>query len=181
VFRHGGPALAELRALPVYAVGAKTARMATDLGFRVRGHGSGGLAALLPMLVEDGQLHVLRLAGEDHVDLPATRLAIDTRIVYRSRALPMLQPLAEALAGPAVVLLHSARAAQHFGQLVDHARIARAQISLALFAPALAEAAGNGWGEVRVAASPDDRALLDVVATLCQHDAAPRGARMPET
>ncbi len=181
VFRHGGPALADLKGLPVYAVGGKTARMAGDLGFRVRGQGTGGLAAMLPMLVEDGHLHVLRLAGEDHVDLPATRLAIDTRIVYRSRALPMPDGLRDALQDPAIVLLHSARAAEHFGALVDSAGIDRSTISLALFAPALVDAAGQGWAAVRVAASADDRALLDVVATLCQHAPASPEARKPET
>jgi uroporphyrinogen-III synthase len=180
VFRHGGPALADLKGLPVYAVGGKTARMASDLGFRVRGQGTGGLAAMLPMLVEDGHLHVLRLAGEDRVDLPASRLAIDTRIVYRSRALPMPDALAGALAEPAIVLLHSARAAQHFGALVDSAGIDRAHISLALFAPALVDAAGDGWAAVRIASSADDRALLDVVATLCQHGEGPQ-AEKPET
>lgn len=180
VFRHGGPALADLKGLPVYAVGGKTARMASDLGFRVRGQGTGGLAAMLPMLVEDGHLHVLRLAGEDRVDLPASRLAIDTRIVYRSRALPMPDALAGALAEPAIVLLHSARAAQHFSALVDSAGIDRAHISLALFAPALVDAAGDGWAAVRIASSADDRALLDVVATLCQHDEGPQ-AEKPET
>ncbi|GAA0645942.1 uroporphyrinogen-III synthase [Sphingomonas ursincola] len=181
VFRHGGPALADLKGLPVYAVGGKTARMASDLGFRVRGQGTGGLAAMLPMLVEDGHLHVLRLAGEDRVDLPASRLAIDTRIVYRSRALPMPDALREALTGPAIVLLHSARAAQHFGTLVDSAGIDRGHISLALFAPALVDAAGDGWASVRIAAAADDRALLDVVATLCQHEAGRQRAKKPET
>lgn len=180
VFRHGGPALADLKGVPVYAVGGKTARMATDLGFKVRGQGTGGLAAMLPMLVEDGHLHVLRLAGEDRVDLPATRLAIDTRIVYRSRALPMPDALREALAESAIVLLHSARAAQHFGALVDQAGIDRGHISLALFAPALLDAAGKGWARIRVAAAADDRALLDAVAALCQHGADPQ-AKMPET
>lgn len=180
VFRHGGPALADLKGLPVYAVGGKTARMANDLGFRVRGQGTGGLAAMLPMLVEDGHLHVLRLAGEDRVDLPASRLAIDTRIVYRSRALPMPDPLRDALAQPAIVLLHSARAAQHFGALVDSAGIDRGRISLALFAPALVEAAGEGWAALRVAAMAEDRALLDVVAALCQHGAGRQQARKPE-
>jgi len=178
VFRHGGPALAELKDLPVYAVGGKTARMALDLGFRVRGQGQGGLSALLPMLAEDGHLHILRLAGEDRVDLPDSRLAIDTRIVYRSRALPMPPALADALANPCVVLLHSARAASHFAGLVDSAGLDRGRISLALFAPALVDAAGSGWAAVRVAASTDDRALLDVADALCQH-AAPN--HQPET
>ncbi|WP_017671769.1 uroporphyrinogen-III synthase [Blastomonas sp. AAP53] len=181
VFRHGGPALADLKGLPVYAVGGKTARMAMDLGFRVRGQGQGGLAALLPMLAEDGHLHILRLAGEDHVDLPATPLAIDTRIVYRSRALPMPEALAGALQTPGIVLLHSARAAQHFAQLVDAAGISRAHISLALFAPALVDAAGEGWAAVRVAATTDDRALLDAAAALCQHGGATQQAATPET
>lgn len=169
VFRHGGPALADLKDIPVYAVGGKTARMAIDLGFRVRGQGQGGLAALLPMLVDDGHLHILRLAGEDRVDLPDTRLAIDTRIVYRSRALPMPDALRDALDGPSVVLLHSARAAAHFAALVDEAGLDRSHISLALFAPALIDAAGEGWAAVRVAAFADDRALLDVASALCQH------------
>jgi uroporphyrinogen-III synthase len=173
VFRHGGPALADLKDLPVYAVGAKTARMALDLGFRVRGQGTGGLAAMLPMLADDGHLHILRLSGEDRVDLPPSRLAIDTRIVYRSRALPMPDALHAALAHaqetPPVVLLHSARAAAHFAQAVDAARFDRGMIGLALFAPALVEAAGEGWAAVKVAASTDDRALLDVADALCQH------------
>lgn len=170
VFRHGGPALADLKNLPVYAVGGKTARMAHDLGFRVRGQGAGGLAALLPMLADDGHLHILRLSGEDHVELPPSRLMIDTRIVYRSRALPMPDALHAALQPPAVALLHSARAVTHFAELVDAASLDRGRISLALFAPALLDAAGSGWAAVRVAAAPDDRALLDVVAPLCQHD-----------
>jgi uroporphyrinogen-III synthase len=181
VFRHGGPALADLKNLPVYAVGGKTARMAHDLGFRVRGQGAGGLAALLPMLIDDGHLHILRLAGEDHVDLPGSRLAIDTRIVYRSRALPMPDGLREALARPAVVLLHSARAASHFSALVDAAGLDRGSIRLALFAPALVEAAGEGWAAVRVAASSDDRALLDVADALCQHGPRLQQANEPET
>lgn len=181
VFRHGGPALADIKDLPVYAVGGKTARMAMDLGFRVRGQGQGGLAALLPMLADDGHLHILRLAGEDHVDLPGSRLAIDTRIVYRSRALPIPDVLRDALAAPAVVLLHSARAAAHFSALVDAAGLDRSAISLALFAPALIDAAGTGWAAVRVAASTDDRALLDVADALCQHDSRLQQANTPET
>lgn len=181
VFRHGGPALADLKNLPVYAVGGKTARMALDLGFRVRGQGTGGLAALLPMLVEDGHLHILRLAGEDHVDLPGSRLAIDTRIVYRSRALPMPDVLRDALTQPCVVLLHSARAAEHFSALVDEAGLDRSRISLALFAPALVDAAGEGWAAVQVAASTDDRALLDVAGALCQHETRLQQAEKPET
>lgn len=189
VFRHGGPSLADLKDLPVYAVGGKTARMALDLGFRVRGQGQGGLAAMLPMLAEDGHIHILRLAGEDHVDLPDSRLAIDTRIVYRSRALPMPQALRDALAHPdnesaiqpAVVLLHSARAVEHFSTLVDQAGLDRGRIRLALFAPALRDAAGEGWAEVRVAASTDDRALLDVAGALCQHAARLQQAQKPET
>ncbi|MDM7957273.1 uroporphyrinogen-III synthase [Blastomonas sp.] len=170
VFRHGGPALADLKDIPVYAVGGKTARMALDLGFRVRGQGQGGLAALLPMLADDGHLHILRLAGEDRVDLPDSRLAIDTRIVYRSRALPMPDALRDALEDRCVVLLHSARAAAHFAALVDAAGLDRSRISLALFAPALVDAAGEGWAAVRVASATDDRALLDVADALCQHD-----------
>lgn len=181
VFRHAGPALADLGGLPVYAVGGKTARMARDLGFRVHGQGAGGLAALLPLLAEHGHLHILRLAGEDHVDLPDTRLAIDTRIVYRARALPLPDMLRDALAEPAVVLLHSARAAAHFANLVDTHGLDRSRIRLALFAPALVDAAGEGWDAVRVAASPDDSALLDVAGTLCQHDDRLQQAAKPET
>lgn len=181
VFRHGGPALAQLKELPVYAVGGKTARMAHDLGFRVRGQGAGGLAALMPMLVEDRHQHILRLAGEDNVDLPASSLTIETRIVYRARALPMPEALREALARPAVVLLHSARAAAHFSALVTAAGVDRSRIGLALFAPALLHAAGEGWVAVQVAASADDRALLDVAEALCQHHAWLPQAKQPET
>lgn len=187
VFRHGGPALADLKHLPVYAVGGKTARMALDLGFKVHGQGAGGLAAVLPMLSDDGHRHILRLSGEDHVDLPASRLVIDTRIVYRARALPMPDALRDALTGaetlmaPPVVLLHSARAAAHFAALVDAAGIARRTIRLALFAPALVDAAGDGWAGLGVAAATTDSALLDVADGLCQHKGRLQQGQKPET
>ena len=67
-----------------------------------------------------------------------------------------------ALAGT-VALLHSARAARRLAALVDGRRSA---ISLAALSPAVAAAAGAGWGHVAAADAPSDAALVALAATL---------------
>lgn len=170
--RHGGPALSAYAGLPAYCVGATTARAAAEAGLEVAATGEGGLASLLGVL-RPGHRRLLRLAGRERVDLPVPPgIAVTTREVYASEALPLPPGLAEALTRPAVALLHSGEAAARLAQLCDEAAIDRARIRLALIGPRVVERvaarAGAGWGEVRSATKPDDAALLALAQEMCQ-------------
>jgi uroporphyrinogen-III synthase len=168
VFRHGGPALRALAALPVLAVGETTAEAARAAGFSVTATGSGGLQRLLDALPKDYR-RVLRLAGDERIPLTVPgRLRMDERVVYASRPVPFPSELAALLRSPAIVALHSAEAARHLSaQCVSHA-IRRAPLRLAALSPRIAAAAGDGWGEVAAAPLPDDKALLALARQMCQ-------------
>lgn len=152
--RHGGAALATLRALPVVAVGGATARAATAAGFDVALTGDGDVAAVMRGAATKGLTRLLHLAGRDRV-----AAGTDAISVYASEELPVA---ATATAGfaDATVLLHSGRAATRVAALVDRDRIDRARVRLAAFSAAVAHAAGAGWREVAIAATPTDAALI---------------------
>jgi uroporphyrinogen-III synthase len=88
--------------------------------------------------------------------------------VYAAGALPLSPDAAAALRAGAVALLHSPRAAAYLSSLVDEAGIARAGTALAAISRAAAEAAGDGWRKLGIAASPRDQALLECAAKLCK-------------
>ena len=67
--------------------------------------------------------------------------------------------------GEAVVLLHSARAAQRVAALASD----RAGLILAAISAPVAAAAGDGWRHVAIADAPRDEALLELAAKLCQN------------
>lgn len=164
---HGGPQLAALRGKPVYAVGEATAEAARAAGFAVAMVGSGGLQGVLDAI--PAPLHLLRVAGEEHVPLtPPEGVSFDTVIAYRSVTLP-LDPAAALLAsGEALVLLHSAATARHFATECDRLGLERARITLAALGPRIAAAAGGAWAAVHTAATPDEAALLALAVDLCQ-------------
>lgn len=168
VFRLGGPGLAALRELPVYAVGETTAQAALQAGFKVARVGDANMAALLGQL-EPGHVRLLRLAGEDRVPLsPPKRVSIEDRVVYASRPVPFPEELVALLQSPAILAVHSAEAARHLAaQCVTHG-IKRARLRLAALSQRIAAAAGDGWGEVAVAAYPEDKALLALAKQMCQ-------------
>ncbi len=163
---HGGPHLAQLREKPVYAVGEATAVAARAAGFAVAMTGSGGLQGVLDAI--PAPCHLLRIAGEEHVPLtPPTGVTFAEVIAYRSVALP-LDPAAALLgSGKALVLLHSAATARHFAAECDRLGLARAAIALDALGPRIAAAAGEGWGAVHTAATPDEGALLQLAFDLC--------------
>jgi len=163
---HGGPHLAQLRDKPVYAVGEATAAAARAAGFAVAMTGSGGLQGVLDAIA--APCHLLRIAGEEHVPLtPPPGVTFAEVIAYRSVALP-LDPAAALLgSGNALVLLHSAATARHFAAECDRLGLARAAIALAALGPRIAAAAGEGWGAVHTAATPDEGALLQLAFDLC--------------
>ena len=165
--RHGGTALARYTALPVYAVGVTTSAAAREAGFTVAACGEGGLQALLPQLAADGRCGVLRLSGEAHVALdPPPGVAIETTVVYAARALPL--PVGAVPPDGAVVALHSGEAARHFAAECDRLGRDRTRIALACLAPRVADAAGEGWADKRVAPT-DEAALLALARDLCQN------------
>ena len=167
--RHGGPALARYRGMPIYAVGETSAAAARDAGLLVADVGEGGLQTLLGML-HSGHKRLLRLTGRARVDLaPPPGVTITELVTYASEPRAMPQELPELLAGGAVVLLHSGEAARHFAATCDAERIARGRVAVAALAPRIAAASGGGWATVEAATEPRDQALLALAARMCQH------------
>src|SRR5205085_8148752 len=123
--RHGGPQLADLRGLPVHAVGEATATAAGEAGFAVASVSEGGVDELLAQI--DPGLRLLHLCGEDRREPSNARQAITAVAVYRSVALDP-PPLPDA--DGALALVHSPRAAQRFAELVgDRSTVLLAAIS----------------------------------------------------
>ena len=169
--RCAGPQLADLLALPCYAVGDATAAAARSAGFTKVAAGSHDGAALVSMMAEAGIRRALHLCGREHLAVEHRAVRIERRCVYASDAageLPL--PAREALEAGAVALLHSPRAGALFGSLVDAAALPRDQIRLAAISPAAADAAGTGWLGAAAASTPSDDALLELAAKLCQNE-----------
>lgn len=154
--RHGGKGLASLTDLEALSVGPATADAARAAGFRVAMTGERGVAALLKALPDARRL--LHLAGAEHRSV-STRHAIETVIVYQSKALAAVIP-----SGPSVVLVHSPRAGARLAELAPD----RASLSIAAISAAAATECGTGWAALEVADQPDDAALLALAARLCQ-------------
>lgn len=173
-FRHGGKGLAALRNLPVYAVGETTASAARDAGFTVAAIGNGGMQGLLAELLP-AHRRLLRIAGEERVPLNLPRgVTMEERMVYASVPRAMPPELVALLRAPAMIALHSAEAARHVAaQCVTHG-IRRSLLRIIALSPRIAQAAGDGWGELATAALPNDKALLALALQMCQ-DPGPRG------
>ncbi|OWK28396.1 uroporphyrinogen-III synthase [Sphingomonas dokdonensis] len=159
--RHAGAELAALAHLPVVAVGAGTAAAARAAGLTVAAVGHGDGTAALALAHRHGWRHLLRLAGRERTELAGV---IDVE-VYASRA---LSPSAESLRAAAgtVALLHSARAAALFRQLLDRERARVETIDIAAISVGVAAAAGTGWNTVVIADQPSDAALIAATCTL---------------
>ena len=166
VFRHGGKALGQYRHLPVYAVGNTTAQAAREAGFAIAGIGEGGLQKVARELPGGGSY--LRLAGRAHVLLTMfEESTVTTCVIYENTPIPVPENLAESIRGGALVLLHSAEAARHFGAECDRLELPRKAIRLAALGPRIAHAAGSGWRAVRSAEKPNDAALLALAREMC--------------
>lgn len=163
--RRAGAGLAAFLGLPCYSVGEATAAAASDAGFTDVRVGPEDGVALLMTMEADGIARALHPCGADHITLEPAEMRITRMPVYEARGVEALPPEADAaLAGEAVALLHSARAAQLFGAFVGD----RSRVTLAAISPRTARAAGSGWRRVAVAAEPRDHALLALAAKLCQ-------------
>jgi uroporphyrinogen-III synthase len=164
-----GPALTRYRHLLCYCVGEATASAARQAGLQkvVTGAGDGG--ALLQLMATEGVTGVLHLCGREHIDLHHPDVWIERRVVYAADPVPQLSPDAiVALGSGALVLIHSPRAGRTFADLADGAGIGRGTIGVVAISPAAAAALGPGWRAVHAARRPDDHALLELAAKLCQ-------------
>lgn len=160
--RLAGPGVDALRRLPVHAVGATTAAAAKAQGLTVMTVGRGDGRDLVATLAPQGVKRALLLAGRDR-RLDAGGIIARTIAVYAS------EPVAPATLpdlSDTVALVHSARAAHQFGEVIDQAGVNRRTIRLATISAAVADAAGNGWDYVAAAASPDDESLVALARRL---------------
>ena len=160
--RFGGANLEALKSLPVYAVGAATAKAAREAGFEIAITGDRGVDELLSGTSPGEKL--IHICGE-HRRAPSDPLQAITPItVYRSRERP--SPEISAVER-AVVLVHSPRAAAVFRKMLAAANLSRASVAIAAISAAAAEAAGGDWESVDVAERPSDEALLALAERLC--------------
>jgi uroporphyrinogen-III synthase len=166
VFRLGGAGFAALTGLPVHAVGAVTAEAARAAGFAVEAIGEGGLQ---PMAAALPPGRYLRLAGEKRVPLALPDgVVVDDVEVYAAAGLPMPPHLAELLARPAVILLHSGEAAAHFAAESARLGVRQDRLSLACLAPRIATMAGTGWQHIEIAEQRTDHAVLALAVQMCK-------------
>lgn len=162
--RFAGRQLERLRLLPSWCVGRATADAARNAGLAVAETGDGDAASLISRAASAGIRRMLWLAGAARTDIvvPAG-LKVDVETVYHAAPLPV-DPAQ--LSGPAVMLVHSKRAARRLAELVRE----RSGINLVAISPAVSAAAGDGWRRVEVASRPDDGEMVAIAAKLC-HEA----------
>lgn len=162
--RMAGPRLLGLRSLPVYAVGSATAAPLRESSLDVITTGTSGVEAILEMAQANDHRKLLWLAGEDRTDANVPHgMEIDVRTVYRSVALATPPGFGENVEETDAVLIHSARAAQHFSDLCSALAIDRTTITIAVLSPKIGKSAGPGWHSVVVASEPNDATLLSAL------------------
>ena len=155
--RLAGRGLAGLASLPVYAVGAATARVAEAAGLTVAMTGSSGAQRLLDDMTSENIHNILWFCGRDRSEFDARGAMITALPCYAVDPAPVPTEWDALIAAPATLLAHSARAAQRISQLVGGAR---AHLSLVAISPAAAASAGDGWRDLGIAGHPDDVAIL---------------------
>ncbi len=160
--RHGGPGLAALNRLPVYAVGEPTAEAARRAGFEVVCVGTDDAEALVAMAGAAGIRRALHLAGRERT-LEAGGIVARVVTVYASE--PIEPRDATRLTG-SVALVQSARAGARLAEIVDAAGLARGGIALVAVSARAAEAAGRGWEQRIVPGDVDSEALIDAAIAL---------------
>lgn len=171
--RHAGDGLAQLAALPVHAVGARSADAARGAGLKVASAGTTDAHGALRAAAAAGHDRLLWLAGADRSDpAPFPPVSIEARCVYAAEPIE-IGNAAAALAATDAVALHSARAARRLCALLAAAGISRASIAILAFSMPIAQAAGTGWRAVAIAERPDDSALLSAARSL--------GKQVPES
>src|SRR5262245_58041847 len=176
----GHARLAQLTALPVFAVGARTANAARQAGFAAVASADGGwtkLVRLIAARVRGRGARLLYLAAEDRSgDITGTLadsgIAVETVVLYRAVATPgFARDLQAALRdGPLDGVLHySRRSAQAFvagataaGLLPTALKVRHFCLTVEVALPL--ETAG---ARVRIAARPEEAALIELLSFDC--------------
>jgi uroporphyrinogen-III synthase len=165
--RHAGDGLDVYSALPVHAVGRNSANAVAAKGLTLASTGTKGVDEALQLAVAAGHNRLLWLTGEDHMRFEAPEsLQIETRIVYAAEPAELPSDARFIVAGADMVALHSVRAARKFDEFVDAHGLSRADVRLAAFSEAIADAAGPGWQGIAIAQRPEDEALLSAARAL---------------
>lgn len=165
---YGGAQLDIYKPLPVLAVGQKTATAAENAGWHLAITGDSSGQQLLDQLPADQYCNILWLAGEQHSALDPGERQLQIVPVYRSRAIALGEKATACLQEETVILVHSARAAQHLVSELDRLQIKRDRHHVVAFSAKVAKAVGQGWRSVHPAERPDDDALLSLATGLCQ-------------
>lgn len=152
-----GPDLAKLSSLPVYAVGAATARAADSAGLTVAMTGSADAQRLLDDMASQNIRTILWLCGRDRSEFDARGAAITTLPCYAVEPVAPPADWSALIAAPAILLAHSARAAQRISDLVGGAR---SHLALVAISASVGAAAGDGWRDLAIAGQPNDAAML---------------------
>ena len=162
--RLAGEGLQRLCGLPLFAVGAATAKAAEDAGLQIAFIGQTNVEALIAEARKADHHRLLWLGGEDRtIIFEPEGVSLDIRVVYKSAALSAPPNFEGAVSDTDVVLLHSPRAARYFVKLCDNHGLDRSFITLAALSPQIADSAGSGWKHMMVAAEPNDASLLSEV------------------
>lgn len=165
----------ELRALPVFAVGRRSADAMAAAGFAEVTSADGNVGDLTQLVVARLQPadRLLYLAGEDRSgdlagDLRARGFAVETAVIYRAIAAPSLPPAAaDALARGIDGVLHfSRRSAEVFVEKARGAGVLESALRAVHFclSAAIAEPlAQAGAADIRVAERPNGAVLLALI------------------
>ena len=174
------PGLSGERGIPVFAVGDATAARARAEGFTIVESASGDVGSLIRLVADrlptrgGPLLHVSGsdVAGDLVGELKIRGFAVERSVLYEARPVAALSPAAvRALRAGEIdfALFFSPRTAAIFTRLAEAAAIGQAcETVSALSISAAADAALGGltWRERRIAARPDQPALLDLLDEL---------------
>jgi uroporphyrinogen-III synthase len=168
------PAGKALLALPLFAVGQRSAESARRAGFAEVTSAGGDVGDLVRMLAArrtEAMAPMLYLAGEDRAgdlvgELSARGIAAEMRIVYRAVTAPFPSALIEALKrGEVDAVLHfSRRSADNYLGRARQAGIAGPALAVRHFCiSAQAAEPLAGAARITVAARPDETALIELL------------------
>ena len=168
--------MTELRALPVFAVGRRSADAMAAAGFADVTSADGNVSELVRLVGARLRppARLLYLAGEDRSgdlagDLRTRGFAVETVVIYRAVAATSLPPAAaQALTGGVDGVLHfSRRSAEVFVDAARAAGVLESALQAAhycLSAPIAEPLAKAGAADIRVAERPNEALLLALIA-----------------
>lgn len=169
------PARSRLLALPLFAVGERSAAAARDAGFTNVEAAGGDMHDLVLLIAERHRdtMPLLYLAGEDRAadlvgELARHGIATEMRVVYRAATAPLPPALIDALrAGTVDAVLHySKRSAENYLAGARAAGIesdALAVRHLCLSAQVAAPLQATGAPRIAVAKHPEEAALIELL------------------